>query len=136
MSNFLFFTIQPDDYHGAPMIGQVFPSKEGVSTFPKIPTHEEVFDLWMEAGYNSFYMNGEEDSEKWYFDNYGNHDLFYHIYFIAVEPDEDPYEIVNSVIEEISYINVSEPERKFDEDDFIELLQKEIDDRGYCLVLM
>ena len=137
MSNFLFFTIQPDDYHGAPMIGQVFPSKEGDSTFPKIPTEEEVFDLWMEAGYNAFHMgDGEEDSEQYYFDSYGNHDLFYHIYLISVQPGVDAYQIVESALEEMVSITYSEPEKKFDEDDFIELLQEEIGERGICLVLM
>ena len=147
MSNFLFFTIQPDDYHGAPMLGETFPdvNNTGNSKFPKIPTKGEIFDLWMEAGYNSFHMGwggdedgDEEDAQQYYFNEYGNQPLFYHIYFISIEDDtEDPIEeILNSAIEELVEITYSEPERKFEGDEFVEIVNREKGESGSCFVVI
>jgi len=146
MSNFLFFTIQPDDYHGSPMLGETFPdgNNQGNSKFPKIPTKKEIFDLWMEAGYNSFHMGwggdadgDEEEAQEYYFNEYGNQPLFYHIYFISIEDDtEDIEEILNSAIEELVEITYSEPERKFEGKEFVEIVNEEIRESGNCFILI
>jgi len=146
MSNFLFFTIEPDDYHGAPMIGQTFPdaNNQGNSKFPKIPTEKEIFDLWMEAGYNSFHMGydgdddgDEEDQQEYYFNEYGNQPLFYHIYFITMEDDTmDIDQIVGSALEELVEITYEEPERKFQGEEFVEIVNREIGKSGSCFILM
>lgn len=146
MFNFLFFTIQPDDYHGAPMLGQAFPDRNnpGNSKFPKIPTEKEIFDLWMEAGYNSFHMGydgdddgDEEDQQEYYFNGYGNQPLFYHIYFITMEDNmTDINLILNSSIEELVEITYEEPERKLEGEEFVEMVNIKIGESGRCFILM
>lgn len=145
MTNFLFFTIQPDDYHGAPMLGETFPDRNNPknSKFPKIPTEKEIFDLWMEAGYNSFYMNDgdddgdEEDQQEYYFNEYGNQPLFYHIYFITIEDDStDIDQILDMSIEELITITYEEPERKFEGEEFVEMVNIRIGEGGSCFILI
>lgn len=146
MSNFLFFTIQPDDYHGAPMLGQAFPDRNnpGNSKFPKIPTEKEIFDLWMEAGYNSFHMGydgdddgDEEDQQEYYFNEYGNQPLFYHIYFITMEDDmTDIDQILNSSIEELVEITYEGTERKLEGEEFVEMVNIKIGESGRCFILI
>lgn len=146
MSNFLFFTIQPDDYHGAPMLGQTFPdaNNQGNSKFPKIPTEEEIFDLWMEAGYNSFHMGwggdwdgDEEDAQQYYFNEYGDQPLYYHIYFISIGDDTtDIYQILDSAIEELVTITYQVPERKLEGEEFVNVVNSEIEESGSCFILI
>lgn len=146
MSNFLFFTIQPDDYHGAPMLGQAFPDRNnpGNSKFPKIPTEKEIFDLWMEAGYNSFHMGYDgmmmemkRINKNIILMNMATNLFFYHIYFITMEDDmTDIDQILNSSIEELVEITYEGTERKLEGEEFVEMVNIKIGESGRCFILI
>lgn len=89
-------TLIPDDYHGAPMIRSFCPP----GNF-SIPTEQEVFDAWSDAGYNAFQwdpdnVNGDASEEE-IFKEYGDSPIFYAGYMI-IHPDlgKDQIELIIS----------------------------------------
>lgn len=85
-SDILIFSLLPDDYHGSPEIKDVFPSESPGGKFPIIPSKEEVFSAWSDAGYNTYQMSGEEEDDEYtMFEEFGDMKLYYAVYCIFID---------------------------------------------------
>jgi len=126
-SSVLFITFIPDDYHGAPEIRATFPP----GNFPEIPTREEVFDAWSNAGYNAFSAGdwdgdwddaearGEAERESFY--EYGDFELYYSVYMIIIEDKNQTRRILDEIVEELS--NSVYEERNPDSEDAVDIMK-------------
>lgn len=85
-----FFNLQPDDYNGFPEIADLFPVPD--SNFPKIPTEEEIQQLFWQAGYSAYDMDKEIEQlgKNGYFQQYGNYPAYYAIYMMEVDDINHP----------------------------------------------
>lgn len=85
-----FFNLQPDDYNGFPEIADLFPVPD--SNFPKIPTEEEIQQLFWQAGYSAYDMDQEIEQlgKNGYFQQYGNYPAYYAIYMMEVDDINHP----------------------------------------------
>lgn len=85
-----FFNLQPDDYNGFPEIADLFPVPD--SNFPKIPTEEEIQQLFWQAGYSAYDMDQEIEQlgKNGYFQQYGNYPAYYAIYMMDVDDINHP----------------------------------------------
>jgi hypothetical protein len=104
MSKISFFTLLPDDYHGAPRVDSISPP----GPVPDPPDYDDVFAAWSEAGYNSYQMgscadedydedededNEDDDdndnpSEVECFEEYGYADFYCAVYMV-ISDEED-----------------------------------------------
>lgn len=76
-------TLLPDDYNGVPMVYNSTPP----DTF-EIPSEDDVFGAWSEAGYNAYnmgdgYYDEDENGERIAFEEYGNSPIYYSGYLIV-----------------------------------------------------
>lgn len=108
MSEVVFISFGPDDYHGSPQISQACPP----DPFPEIPTEEQIFDSWCEAGYNAFYWKDEDpdtenDTEWESFQKFGNFPFYYYVYMLQIGDtkvlEEISSAIGDAIIEEQLY---------------------------------
>lgn len=85
-----FFNLQPDDYNGFPEIADLFPVPD--SNFPKIPTEEEIQQLFWQAGYSAYAMDQEIEQlgKNGFFQQYGNYPAYYAIYMMDVDDINHP----------------------------------------------
>lgn len=85
-----FFNLQPDDYNGFPEIADLFPVPD--SNFPKIPTEEEIQQLFWQAGYSAYDMDQEiqQLGQNGFFQQYGNYPAYYAIYVMDVDDMNHP----------------------------------------------
>jgi len=82
MPQVFFVHFLPDDYHGAP---EPHVSTEEIH----IPTKNEVYEAWSDAGYNAYHMCGEEGEEYSFFLEHGDSAIYYAAYLIIT--DEEMY---------------------------------------------
>ena len=87
-----FIKFLPDDYHGEPEIVAISPPDR----FPVMATYNEVLEAWCRAGYNAYSYREEEedydedtdenpDTERRYFDLYGDMTMYYAIYMVLAD---------------------------------------------------
>jgi hypothetical protein len=89
----IFMTLLPDDYHGSPMVDEFTDE-----TMPTPPSEESVFSAWSAAGYNSYQMGGDEDSEEEeFFQLYGNGTAYYVVYLLVVNSNESLKDLKYSI---------------------------------------
>ncbi len=126
-SPLLFISFIPDDYHGAPEIRSTFPP----GNFPEIPTREEVFSAWSDAGYNAF-ASGDWDgdwddeearseAERESFYEYGDFELYYSIYMIIIEDTNQTQRILEEIVEELA--NSVYEEKSPDSEDAVNIMK-------------
>jgi len=100
-----FIKFLPDDYHGEPEIDTIFPPDR----FPVMSTYDEIFEAWCRAGYNAYSYREEEedydedadenpDTERRYFDLYGDMPMYYSIYMVLADNES----VFDSVAEHLS----------------------------------
>jgi len=83
MPQFFFVHFLPDDYQGYPL--------PHVNTQKiHIPTRDEVYEAWSDAGYNFYRMCGEEGEEYSMFLEHGDSAIYYASYMIITDKEMSP----------------------------------------------
>lgn len=115
-----FIRIIPDDYHGAPQMK--IDENPGEHS-----TENEIFQIWREAGYNSYNMGDPEDfeDELTCFKEYANPGLYYSLYIMVISREEniDINQYLDNFNREISGIFYEEADtgfKRLSEDNFCE----------------
>jgi len=93
MPQVFFVHFLPDDYHGAP---EPHVSTEEIH----IPTRDEVYEAWSDAGYNAYQMGDGEGDDYEMFSSYGNSAIYYAAYLIITDKEMSPEDFES----ELSYV--------------------------------
>jgi hypothetical protein len=96
MEKIYFMTLCPDDYHGAVQVRE-FTDED----FPMPLDRESIFNVWCEAGYNSYNM-GEFESEEEAFELYGDSLCYYAAYMILFNASANIQSIEEIINEQLS----------------------------------
>jgi len=80
MPQVFFVHFLPDDYNGAP---EPHVSTEEIH----IPTEDEVYEAWSDAGYNAYQMNDGDGDDYEMFSSYGDSDIYYAAYLIITDKE-------------------------------------------------
>jgi hypothetical protein len=126
------FNLEPDDYYGKPQAGNILylddPDFDG--ELPPTKTRDEIFNTWMEAGYNAWKQGDGWENPGEAFEEYGDMPLYYDTFFLVCENPDKILEIIGEILEDKSEWAY----KSLDSDDVIEAILEE-DPNAHCFVL-
>jgi hypothetical protein len=127
------FNFEPDDYHGAPCLGEVLylDDTDFEGELPQTRTEDEIYAKWMDAGYNAWHMGDDGwENPRQAFEEYGDMPMYYDTFFLVCENPDKILEIIGEILGDKSEYGAN----ALDSDDVIEAILEE-DPNALCFVL-